>query len=50
MVSVAKQKLEGVDEEGVGLLVEAMDNLASTEIQARDALAQEGIVLDPDDA
>jgi len=50
VVAVAKQKLEGVDEEGVGLLVEAMDNLASTEIQARDALAQEGIVLDPDDA
>lgn len=50
VVAVAKEKLAGVGEEGVGLLVEAMDNLASTETQTRDALAQEGIVLDGDDA
>ena len=39
-VAAAKEKLDATSEEGVSLLVEAMDNLASTETQTRDALAQ----------
>lgn len=45
VVAAAKEKIAANEETGVGLLVEAMDNLASTETQAKDALAQEGIVL-----
>ena len=48
VVAAAKEKLDANSEEGVSLLVEAMDNLASTETQTRDALAQEGIVLEDD--
>lgn len=50
VVAAAKEKLDATSEEGVSLLVEAMDNLSSTETQTRDALAQEGIVLEGDEA